>query len=105
MRGNISGYTIVSDEMIVQCDGFSVYYEYELTEGKLDANAWSVWVREDGTTWVRVQDIKVENKVGEVYDISFDYPITFNEIWIMPETYSFNYSVIPTFQIGYLLFD
>jgi len=105
MRGRISGYTIVSDEMIVQCDGFSVYYEYELTKGKLDANAWSVWVREDGTTWVRVQDIKVENKVGEVYDISFDHPITFNEIWIMPESYSPEYSYTSSFQVGYMLFN
>ncbi len=105
MRGSISGYTIVSDEMIVQCDGFSVYFEYELTDGKLDANAWSVWVREDGTTWVRVQDIKVENKVGKAYDISFDHPITFNEIWIMPESYSPEYSYTSSFQIGYLLFN
>lgn len=105
MRGSISGYVIVSDEMIVQSNGFSVYYEYELTKGKLDANAWSVWVREDGTTWVRVQDIHLENKVGEVFDITFDRPITFNEIWIMPETYSLEYNVSCAFQIGYLLFN
>lgn len=104
MRGSLSGYVFVSDEMVVQCNGFSVYYEYELTEGKMEANAWSVWVREDGTTWVRVQDIQVENKVGEVHDITFDHPITFNEIWIMPETYSQGYSISESFQVGYLLF-
>lgn len=104
MRGDLSGYTIVSDKMVVQCSGFSIYYEYELTDGKLEANAWSVWVREDGQTWVRVQDIRMKNKVGKVFDISFDRPITFNEIWIMPETYSQNYSVSTSFQIGYLLF-
>ena len=104
MRGALSGYTIVSDEMLVQCNGFSVYYEYELTKGKMEANAWSVWVRENGTTWVRVQDIHLENKVGDVFDITFDHPITFNEIWIMPETYSQNYSVTTEFQVGYLLF-
>jgi hypothetical protein len=104
MRGSISGYTIVSDEMIVQCKGFSVYYKYELTDGKLDANAWSVWVREDGTTWVRIKDVQVENEVGDTYDITFDYPMTFNEIWIMPESYSMEYSYSSSFSIGYLLF-
>ncbi|MEZ4509022.1 MAG: hypothetical protein R2912_09695 [Eubacteriales bacterium] len=105
MRGYISGYVIVSDEMIVQCNGFSIYYEYELTRGKLEANSWSVWVREDGTTWVRVQDIQLENRVGDVFDITFDRPITFNEIWVMPETYSMDYSVTTTFQVGYLIFE
>ena len=105
MRGSISGYVIVSDKMIVQCDGFSVYYEYELTDGKLDANAWSVWVREDGTTWVRVEDITLENQVGDVFDIEFDHPMTFNEIWIMPETYSAEYSYTSSFSIGYMLFQ
>lgn len=104
MRGYISGYTIVSDKMLVQCDGFSMYYKYELTKGKLEANAWSVWVREDGTTWVRVQDIKLQNQVGDTFDIEFDYPMTFNEIWIMPESYSMEYSYSSSFSIGYLLF-
>lgn len=105
MRGRISGYVIVSDEMIVHCNGFSVYYEYELADGKLEANTWSVWVREDGATWVRVQDIRVENNVGKSYDISFDHPITFNEIWIMPESYSTEYSYTSSFNIGYLMFE
>ena len=104
MRGAISGYVIVSDKMLVQCSGFSVYYEYELTDGKMDANAWSVWVREDGSTWVRIKDITLENQVGDVFVIEFDHPITFNEIWIMPETYSSNYSYTSSFQMGYLLF-
>ncbi|GEM_PF-6927204 len=105
MRGSISGYVIVSNKMLVQCSGFSVYYEYELTKGKLDSNTWSVWVREDGSTWVRIQDIVLENKVGDVFDITFDHPITFNEIWIMPETYSQEYSYTSSFQVGYLLFE
>jgi hypothetical protein len=70
----------------------------------MEANAWSVWVREDGTTWVRVQDIHPENKVAEVYDITFDEPITFNEIWIMPETYNVNYTVSTSVDVGYLMF-
>ena len=105
MRGYLSGYVIVSDKMIVQCRGFSVYYEYELTNGKLEANAWSVWVREDGQTWVRVQDIKMKNKDGKVFDISFDRPITFNEIWIMPETYSSEFGFSSSFYVSYLVFE
>ncbi len=105
MRGYISGYVIVSDKMIEQCSGFSVYYEYEITDGKLEANAWSVWVREDGDTWVRVQDIAPENKVGEVFDITFDHPITFNEIWIMPETYSPEFGFTSAFYVGYMIFN
>jgi len=105
MRGYISGYVIVSDKMIEQCSGFSVYYEYEIMDGKLEANAWSVWVREDGDTWVRVQDIAPENKVGEVFDISFDRPISFNEIWIMPETYSPEFGFTSAFYVGYMIFD
>lgn len=105
MRGYLSGYVIVADKMITQCDGFSIYYEYELKHGKLDANAWSVWVREDGTSWVRVQDIDLQNEVGDVFDITFDRPISFNEIWIMPETYSPEFSFTSAFYIGYLVFD
>ena len=105
MRGYTSGPVIVSDKMVSRCSGFSIYYEYELTEGKLEADAWSVWVREGGDTWVRVQDIAMQNMVGEVYDIVFDRPITFNEIWIQPETYSPEFSLSSAFSIGYLIFD
>ena len=105
MRGAISGYVITSDKMLVRCSGFSIYYKYELTKGEMDANKWSVWVREDGSTWVRIEDITLENEVGDVFDIEFDQPITFNEIWIMPETYSTEYSYSSYFQMGYLEFD
>ena len=105
MRGYISGYTIVADKMIPLCSGFSMYYSYDLTHGKLKANAWSVWVREGGTTWVRVQDINITDPSGEVYNISFDHPISFNEIWIMPETYSEEFTFSSSFYVGYLLFE
>lgn len=105
MRGYLSGYTIVADRMIPQCSGFSLYYGYSLTHGKLDANAWSVWVREGGTTWIRVKDIDIKDPSGEVYTIDFDHPMSFNEIWIMPETYSPEFSFNSKFYIGYLFFE
>lgn len=105
MRGFLSGYTIVADKMIPNCSGFSLYYEYSLTRGKLDANAWSVWVREGGTTWVRVQDVNITDPSGELFSITFDHPISFNEIWIMPETYSPEFSFTSSYYIGYLSFE
>lgn len=105
MKGYTSGYVIVSDEMVPQCSGFTIYYEYELTDGKLNSDRWSVWVREDGTTWVRVGDIFLENKVGKQFDIEFDHPITFNEICVQPETYSDDYSCTTSYAIGYLVFN
>lgn len=105
MRGSLSGYTIVADKMIPNCNGFSIYYTYSLTRGKLDANTWSVWVREGGTTWVRVQDINIEDPNGEFFTITFDHPMSFNEIWIMPETYSPEFSFSSSYYIGYLSFE
>ena len=105
MKGYTSGYVIVSDEMVPQCSGFTIYYEYELTDGKLNSDRWSVWVREAGTTWVRVGDIYLENKVGKQFDIEFDHPITFNEICVQPETYSDDYSCTTSYAIGYLVFN
>ena len=104
MKGYTSGYVIVSDDMVPQCSGFTIYYKYELIKGKLDTNRWSVWVHEDGTTWVRVDDITVENNVAALHDIVFDRPITFNEICVQPESYSDYYSYNDSFAIGYLLF-
>lgn len=105
MRGFLSGYTMVSDKMIPYCSGFSMYYGYSLTHGKLDANTWSVWVREEGATWVRVQDINIKDPSGEVFTINFDHPMSFNEIWVMPETYSPEFSFTSTFYVGYLTFE
>ena len=105
MKGYTSGYVIVSDEMVPQCNGFTIYYEYELTDGELNSDRWSVWVREDGTTWVRVGDIYLENKVGKQFDLEFDRPITFNEICVQPETYSDDYSCTTSYAIGYLMFN
>ncbi len=105
MRGFLSGYTMVSDKMVPYCNGFSMYYGYTLTQGKLDANTWSVWVREEGATWVRVQDINVKDPSGEVYTINFDHPMSFNEIWVMPETYSPEFSFTSSFYIAYLVFE
>ena len=105
MRGYISGYTIVCDKMIPKCSEFSVYYEYTLKDGKIDGNTWSVWVRENGTTWVRVKDINIDDPSGEVYTISLDHPMSFNEIWIMPETYSQEFSYSSAFYVEYFLFQ
>lgn len=105
MKGYTSGYVIVSDEMVPQCSGFTIYYEYEMTDGELNSDRWSVWVHEDGTKWVRVGDIYLENKVGKQFDIEFDRAITFNEICVQPETYSDEYSCTTSYAIGYLLFN
>lgn len=101
---NYSGAVIACSPMVVRCSGFTLYYKYELTDGKLEANSWSVWVRENGTEWVRVQDIQVENQVAEAHDIVFDRPITFSEICVQPETYSYNYSYQDAFLIAYMIF-
>jgi len=102
---NYSGAVIACSPMIVQCSGFTLYYEYELTDGKLETTSWSVWVRENGTEWVRVEDIQVENQVSGAHDIVFDYPMAFSEICIQPETYNYNYSYQDAFAIFYLIFD
>ncbi len=99
------GSVFVISPMIVQCSGFSMYYEYELTNGKIDTNRWSVWVRENGTDWVYIKDITMENQVGDVYDIEFDHPISFSEIAVQPETYSNYYEYYPACAVGYLIFD
>ena len=101
---NYNGAVILIDPMIVNCDGFSIYYQYELTKGSLNTDTWSVWVRENGTEWIRIQDITVEDQVGEVYDIVFDEPLSFSEICVQPETYSDNYSYSDSFAVGYLVF-
>ena len=105
MKGYSSGYVIVADEMVPRCSGFTLYYEYTLTDGDLNSDRWSVWVHEDGSKWVRVDDIYLENTVGKQFDIEFDRPITFNEICVQPETYSEEYSLTSSFAIGYLLFN
>ena len=105
MKGYSSGYVIVADEMVPQCSGFTLYYEYTLKDGDLNSDRWSVWVREDGSKWVRVDDIYLENTVGKQFDIEFDRPITFNEICVQPETYSDEYSCTTSYAIGYLLFN
>lgn len=102
---NYNGSVILVSPMIVDCDGFSIYYEYELTKGSIKSDNWSVWVRENGTDWVRVKDITVENKVGKVYDVAFDEPISFSEICVQPETYSDSYSYTTSFAVGYLIFN
>ena len=102
---NYNGSVIMVSPMILDCDGFSIYYEYELTKGSLKSDNWSVWVRENGTDWIRVKDITVENKVGLVYDIAFDEPISFSEICVQPETYSDSYSYTTSFAVGYLIFN
>lgn len=91
--------------MVVQCTGFSMYYEYELSDGKIDSDNWSVWVRENGTDWVYIKDITLENLVGDVFDITFDRPITFSEIAVQPETFSNFYEFYPSCAVGYLIFD
>lgn len=101
---NYNGAVILVDPMIINCDGFSIYYEYELTKGSLKTDTWSVWVRENGTDWVRIQDITVADQAGKVYDIVFDEPLSFSEICVQPETKSDNYSYSDSFAVGYLVF-
>ena len=101
---NYNGAVILIDPMIVNCDGFSIYYKYTLTKGSLKTDNWSVWVRENGTDWVRIQDITIEDQVGKVYDIVFDEPLSFSEICVQPETYSDSFSYNSSFAVGYLVF-
>ena len=101
---NYNGSVILVSPMVLDCNGFSIYYEYELTKGSIKSDNWSVWVRENGTDWVRVKDITVENKVGKVYDVVFSEPMSFSEICVQPETYSDSYEYNNSFGVGYLLF-
>jgi len=102
---NYNGSVILVSPMVLDCNGFSIYYEYELTKGSIKSDNWSVWVRENGTDWVRVKDITVENKVGKVYDVVFSEPMSFSEICVQPETYSDSYEYNNSFGVGYLLFN
>jgi len=101
---SFNGYVIEADPMVVECTGFYLYYEYELVSGKIDSDQWSVWLRKNGTEWIRVQDITVKNMVGDWYYIVLDEPLCFSEICIQPETYSYEYSFYPSFEVAYLTF-
>jgi hypothetical protein len=98
------GQVIVISPMIENCTGFTLYYEYVLSEGKIDSNFWSVWVRENGTDWVYIQDITLENNVGETNDIVFDRPISFSEVAVQPQKQNGEFTYSDTCGIGYLVF-
>ena len=102
---NYIGAVIIASPMVINCSGFTIYYEYELTKGSFNSDRWSVWVRQDGTTWVRVQDISLKNKNGDVFNIVFNEPMSFSEIVVQPETYSNTYEYNDSFAVGYLIFD
>ncbi|NLI55115.1 MAG: hypothetical protein GX417_12475 [Clostridiales bacterium] len=100
----INGDVIVISPMIQNCTGFTIYYEYDLYSGEIEHDSWSVLVRENGTEWVYIQDITLENNVGKENDIVFDRPISFSEIVVQPQVQYGEFSYTPSFALGYLVF-
>jgi hypothetical protein len=70
--------------MVENCLGFTLSYMSTLTSGEIVGDNWSVWVRENGTDWVYIQDIILQDGVEGTYDIKFDEQVSFSEIAVQP---------------------
>lgn len=70
--------------MVTNCYGFTLTFKSVLTNGDIIGDQWSVWVRENGTDWVYIQDITLQNDSECTYDIFFEREISFSEIAVQP---------------------
>lgn len=70
--------------MVTNCSGFTLTFKSTLISGDIIGDQWSVWVRENGTDWVYVQDITVQNNAESSCDIVFDGIKSFSEIAVQP---------------------
>ncbi len=73
-------YPYICDPGIENCLGFTMKFRYDLPEGDYVKNDWEVWIRENGDTWVQVDEIEVNEGEQKEYVIKFNRPITFTEI-------------------------
>jgi hypothetical protein len=100
----VHGYTYIASPAIPNCLGFTLMFGYDLNSGKITGTNWSVWVRENGDTWVFVGDITATAGNYENYDITFDRPITFSELIVQaPKEYN-NFSASISYDVTNLVF-
>jgi hypothetical protein len=101
----VRGYTYVSTPEIRHCLGFTLMFGYDLNSGKIAGKNWSVWIRENGDTWVLVGNIPVTEGDYEYHDLLFDRPITFNEIIVQaPKEYN-QFSASLSYDVTNIIFD
>lgn len=70
--------------MVTNCSGFTLAFKSDLTSGDIIGDQWSVWVRENGTDWVYIQDISLQNDEECTSKIVFDREISFSEVAVQP---------------------
>lgn len=70
--------------MVMNCSGFTLAFKSVVTSGDIIGDQWSVWVRENGTDWVYIQDITLQNDLECSSSIIFDRAISFSEIAVQP---------------------
>ncbi len=101
----VHGYTYVATPEIRHCLGFTLMFGYDLKSGKITGKNWSVWVRENGTTWVYVGDISATEGDYEYHDIIFDQPIAFNELIVQaPKEYN-EFSASIKYDVVNIVYD
>jgi len=101
----VQGYTYIATPEIKNCLGFTLTFEYELSEGTIHNDSWSFWVRENGTDWVYICDILITEGVEHTEDIVFDRPITFSEIILQPQKQYDYFSYSHYYGVDHLVFD
>jgi len=101
----VQGYTYIATPEIRNCDGFTLNFGYDLTEGKINGSNWSVWVRENGTDWVFIQDIDVVEDTSLDYEIVFDRPISFTEIIVQPPKQYDYFSCTNWYDVKNIVFE
>jgi serine/threonine protein kinase len=101
----VQGYTYITTPEIRNCDGFTLNFGFDLNEGKINYPNWSVWVRENGTDWVFIQDIYVSEDTYLDYDIVFDRPISFTEIIVQPQKQYDYFSYTNWYDVKNLVFS
>ena len=100
----VHGYTYVATPEVRHCLGFTLMFGYDLNSGKITGKNWSVWVRENGDTWVFVGDISATEGDYEYHDIVFDQPITFSELIVQaPKEYN-QFSASISYDVTNLVF-
>ncbi len=101
----VHGYTYIATPEIPDCLGFTLMFGYDLNSGKIAGTNWSVWVRENGDTWVFVCDIDATDGDYENHEITFDRPITFNELIVQaPKEYN-QFSASIRYDVTNIRFD
>jgi serine/threonine protein kinase len=100
----VQGYTYIATPEIRNCEGFTLNFGFDLSEGKINNPNWSVYVRENGTDWVFIQDIYVSEDTYLDYYIVFDRPISFTEIIVQPQKQYDYFSYTNWYDVKNLVF-